>query len=55
MSTRKVDLSQHDYHQRHKIAYAKENTVFIVRANAILEFLKHFDVPDNTIRQLRYN
>lgn len=54
MSMRETLLTQEDYKDRRDVSYSKENTVFIVRANAILEFLGQFEVPDDSIRQIRY-
>ena len=35
-------------------AMAKENSIFVVRANALLEFLQRFQIPDHAVRALDY-
>lgn len=37
------------------LAYAKEQTIFVVRAEALLDFLKEFEVPDELVRRFRFN
>lgn len=54
MSMREAPLTSDDYENKHDVSYSKENTVFIVRANAILDFLSEFEVPDDSIRHIRY-
>ena len=54
MSMRETLLTLDDYENKRDVSYAKENTVFIVRADAILEFLSQFEVPEDSIRQIRY-
>jgi hypothetical protein len=43
-----------DYKSSREVSYSKENTVFIVRADAILDFLNQFEVPEDSIRMIRY-
>lgn len=54
MSLRENLLNMDDYKDRRDVSYSKENTLFIVRADAILEFLQQFEVPDESIRLVRY-
>ena len=54
MSMRERPLTLEDYKNQRDVSYAKENTVFVVRADAILEFLRQFEIPDDSIRQIRY-
>lgn len=54
MSMREDLLTPDDYKSIRDVSYSKENTVFIVRADAILEFLRQFEVPDDSLRQIRY-
>ena len=42
-----------DYESAKDIAYTKQNTVFVVRADALPEFLREFHVPDSSLRSLR--
>lgn len=55
MSMRETQLTLEDYKNRRDVFYSKENTVFIVRADAILEFLSQFEIPEDSIRQIRYS
>lgn len=55
MSMRETFLSEDDYANNAEAAYSKENTVFVVRADAIQEFLGQFEVPDDTIRQIKFS
>ena len=55
MSMREALLTSGDYNNNRKVSYSKENTVFIVRADAILEFLSQFKVPDESIRLILHN
>jgi hypothetical protein len=54
MSMRETLLTVDDFESRREVSYAKENTVFVVRADSILEFLGQFEVPEDSIRQVRY-
>ncbi|MDO8772289.1 MAG: hypothetical protein Q7K57_27020 [Burkholderiaceae bacterium] len=52
MTTRGIPLTAKDYANDSTgaaSAYAKEHTIFIVRADALLEFLELFEVPQDTI------
>jgi hypothetical protein len=54
MSMRETRLTPDDYKDKLNVSYSKENTVFIVRADSILEFLSQFEVPDESLRQIKY-
>jgi hypothetical protein len=53
MSMRQMQFSPGDYEKNVRPDYEKENTVFVVRADALLEFLKEFEVPGDSIRPFR--
>jgi hypothetical protein len=55
MSMRETWLTTDDFKNNHTASYSKENTVFVVRADALLDFLNQFEVPDDSIRQFKYN
>ncbi len=54
MSMRETLFTLDDYKSSREVSYSKENTVFIVRADAILDFLNQFEVPEDSIRMIRY-
>lgn len=45
-------LTPEDYGNGSEPAYARESTVFVVRADAFLQFLTEFDIPESTFRFL---
>ncbi len=49
MSLRERRLTFDDYKSEVKPNVAKENTVFVVRASALLDFLKAFELPGDTL------
>lgn len=51
MSMRGTLLTPDDYVNGRDSAYAKENTVFVVRADALLAFLEQFEVPKDSARR----
>ena len=53
LSTRPMRFSPVDYESAKDIAYTKQNTVFVVRADALPAFLREFNVPDSSLRSLR--
>lgn len=50
-SMRSVTLSPQDWSRRDDPDYRRENTVFVVRADALLDFLYQFDIPSSSFRQ----
>ncbi len=54
LSMRETLLTVDDYKNKFDSSYSKENTVFIVNASALLNFLKQFEVPEESIRQIRF-
>lgn len=51
LSMRPTSLTPNDYMNGVNIAHAKQNTIFVVRADALLSFLKQFDIPNASIRK----
>ena len=51
LSMRPALLTPHDYMNGVRVAYAKENTVFVVHADALVPFLEQFDVPYNDTKK----
>lgn len=49
LSMRPVQLSSQDYTSEPNLGYAKENTVFVVRAEALPDFLKQLDIPNDSL------
>ena len=49
LSMRPVQVSPQEYNADASIGYAKENTVFVVRAEALVQFLSNFNIPDDTL------
>jgi hypothetical protein len=57
LSVRPSKLTYEDYatdKSGYISATSKENSIFIVRASALLEFLQKFQIPDHAIRNLDY-
>jgi hypothetical protein len=54
LSTRTPKISDNDWDQsgRQAIVKAKEHTVFVVNADALLGFLSNFDIDNGSLRQL---
>jgi hypothetical protein len=52
LSTRPNILTPTDYSENKRVAYSKENTVFVVRADALVEFIEELDVPEQNVRGL---
>lgn len=52
MSQRRFTLTQSDYNSRARIDYLRENTVFVVRAGALTEFLTNIDIPSASFRSI---
>lgn len=53
LSTRPTRFTPADYGKATDIAYSKENTVFVVRADALPDFLNELDVPERSLHQFR--
>jgi hypothetical protein len=56
MSLRETPLTIEDYANDNignTIAYERENTIFVVRANALADFLQNFEVSEDTVRQIK--
>jgi len=51
LATRAEKLTPEDFKNQHDVAYAKQNTVFVVRAEALVQFLNEFEVPSDSVRQ----
>lgn len=51
-SMRSATLSPQDWSRRDDPDYRRENTVFVVRADALLDFLRQFDIPNSSFRQV---
>ena len=51
MSERGWDFTPEDYENNTDPAYEKESTVFVVRATALHDFLKEFELSGDTIRK----
>jgi len=51
MSTRQMHLTPDDYKNSLDPACSKENTVFVVRADGLVGFLKQFEVPEDSVRR----
>lgn len=49
MSQRSIPLTQADYENHTRVDYRRENTVFVVRANALADFLKSIDIPSTSV------
>jgi hypothetical protein len=43
------------YVNHHDLAYAQEQTIFVVHAEALHDFLVQFEVPDDVVRRFRFN
>lgn len=52
LSTRQMRFSPADYNSTANIAYIKQHTVFVVRADALPLFLNDLSVPDSSLRHL---
>lgn len=52
LATRSERLTPDDFKNQNDVAYAKQNTVFVVRADALVQFLREFEVPDSALHQL---
>lgn len=53
LSMRPVRLTPEDFHNNADLAYSRQNTVFVVRADYLLSFLEEFDIPNSSIRQFQ--
>jgi hypothetical protein len=51
LSTRPISLSPKDYDNATDVSYLSENTVFVVRADALTQFLADFDVSNDSLRR----
>lgn len=49
LAMRDAMLTEDDYKNQTDVAYSKQNTIFIVRADALLTFLDEFDIPDSSV------
>lgn len=45
-------LTPEDYRSGSELAYARESTVFVVRADAFVQFLTEFEIPDSSLRSM---
>ena len=45
-------LTPEDYGSGSEPAYARESTVFVVRADAFIQFLTEFDIPESSLRPM---
>ncbi len=54
LSTRERLLTPEDVDNGIDVAYEKENTIFVVRANELLQFLRQFELPDDEFRMLKH-
>ena len=54
LSTREALLSPEDLGNGTSPAYAKENTIFVVRANELLQFLGQFELSDDDFRMFKH-
>jgi hypothetical protein len=52
LSTRQMRFSPSDYNNSTNIAYVKQHTVFVVRADALPHFLNDLCVPDSSLHHL---
>lgn len=52
-SMRPADLSSADWLRHDDPDYRRENTVIVVRADRLNEFLQHFEIPNASIRGIR--
>jgi hypothetical protein len=55
MLSRDARLTADDYKQRRRVSYSKESTVFIVRAESMVDFIGQFEVPEDSLRQFVFN
>lgn len=53
LSMRPVRLTPEDFQNNTQTADSKENTVFVLRADSLLKFLKEFDYPASSLRQFQ--
>lgn len=51
LSPRNAVLTPDDYKDNLDVAYSKQHTVFVVRANALLDFLQEFEIPQGSVDQ----
>lgn len=54
LSTRESFLGPEDFTNEISPAYMKENTIFVVRADRLLEFLQRFELSAESFRAFRY-
>ncbi|MCC2680849.1 MAG: hypothetical protein K0S36_413 [Nitrosospira multiformis] len=57
LSLRPANLTQEDYLEDKSgstSAMSKENSVFVVRANSLLDFIQKFQIPEHALRNLDY-
>lgn len=47
---RGTPLTPEDFSAREDLQYARQNTVFVVRADALAQFLADFELPDSAFR-----
>jgi hypothetical protein len=48
LAMRNIALTPEDYKERTDVAYRKQNTVFVVRAEALSTFLDEFEIPETS-------
>lgn len=51
LSMRPVNLSPKDYESGMDLSNSRQDTVFVVRADALVDFLQRFDIPTSELRR----
>jgi hypothetical protein len=54
LSMHSFNLSPSDYERGTNVSSLRENTVFVVRADALLEFLQSFDIPNSSLNKFHH-
>lgn len=52
LSQRPIALSQSDFENRTRVDYQRENTIFVVRADALIDFLADIDISNAGLRAI---
>jgi len=54
LSMRSFSLGPSDYEKGTNVSKLRENTVFVVRADAFVDFLTRFDIPNSSLNKFQY-